>query len=45
MFDRVNSALCHVINAAGIEIPCPQQVVYNKFDAKSEVELLNPPTK
>jgi small-conductance mechanosensitive channel len=30
MFDRVNSSLYHALNEAGIEIPFPQQVVYNK---------------
>jgi small-conductance mechanosensitive channel len=30
MFDRVNSALFHALSEAGIEIPFPQQVVYNK---------------
>jgi small-conductance mechanosensitive channel len=30
MFDRVNSSLYHALKEAGIEIPFPQQVVYNK---------------
>ena len=30
MFDRVNSSLYYALEEAGIEIPFPQQVVYNK---------------
>jgi small-conductance mechanosensitive channel len=36
MFDRVNSTLYHALNEAGIDIPFPQQVVYNKYDADAQ---------
>jgi small-conductance mechanosensitive channel len=39
MFDRVNSALYHALNEAGIDIPFPQQVVYNKYEGDSEIQI------
>jgi small-conductance mechanosensitive channel len=36
MFDRVNSSLYHALNEAGIDIPFPQQVVYNKYEKDTQ---------
>jgi small-conductance mechanosensitive channel len=39
MFDRVNSALYHALDDAGIELSFPQQTVYHVFDAHNPIHI------
>lgn len=42
MFDRVNSALYHALDEAGIELPFPQQTVHHKFEADNPIHIAEP---
>jgi small-conductance mechanosensitive channel len=44
MFDRVNTAIYHALEAVNIDIPYPQQVVHHNFGKDYQLRLVEPGT-